>query len=308
MRNVAGNTNMWVDVLCIPQEDSDPEKAIEIGKQSHIFKSASRAAVWLCSGGDEAFIDICSSVPEEVHMIPPDALALNKPENIAEARRRLALVAEFPLLVPWTTSLWTLQEAALRPDAVFYGKLGIPLRHRETGNPLTIRHLTRTLSQIHDILYFLFLPGRGLPQGILDKPEAWDMCEGDVSLVFQALDAVNVISLHKLANMNASELLLASNHRKSTRQHDRVYGIMGAIGGVTVPVDYKADADKVMDAFMVELHNRVPAEMQAFYRSGNASVNGRKWAVDEDAATVPGLIRTKWDQWGVFLFQTFVYF
>ncbi len=283
IRNICKGLNVWVDVLCIPQNETDPEMAIEIGKQGDIFRSASYAAVWLSSGGEEDLVEICSAVPEETFMIPPDALALRHPENIGEARRRLRLVARLPGSVPWTTSLWTLQEAALRPDSVFHGKSGNPLYHRASGNPITIRHLSRTMSQIHDLLEILFTPHNDAPQGVLDKPQRWGMCEEDIHLVFQALDAVNRISLHKLSNMNASELLLACTHRVSERAHDRVYGIMGAIG-VTVPVDYKADADEIMSAFMVELHNRVPAEMQAFFRPAIASAGGKQWAVDEDVS------------------------
>ena len=289
IRNIAGNACAWVDVLCIPQDESK-EMANEIGKQSEIFRQASRAAVWLCSGGEDAFTEICSSVPEEKFMIPPDALALHKPENILEARRRLKLLAELPKLVPWTTSLWTLQESALRLDAVFYGKSGLPLHHKKSGNPLTIRHLVRTLAELYDCLYLLFTPSRGSPpQGILDKPEEWDMCEDDISLVLQALDAVNLISLHKLVSMNAAELLLASTHRVCGRPHDRVYGIMGAIG-VTVPVDYKADPTRVINMFLVELHNRVPAEMQGFHRREGTSADIRQWFVDEDS-TLLTLVR-----------------
>ena len=283
IRAIAGNMNAWVDVLCIPQDDSDPEMAVEIEKQSEIFRSASRAAVWLCSGGEKDLVEICSLVPEEKHLIPPDTLALVNPNNVAEARRRLKLVARLPETVPWLTSLWTLQEAALRPDAVFYGKSGSPLHHGVSGNPLTIRHIIRTLSQIHELLLILFDPHADAPQGVLDRPELWGMCAQDITLVFDALEAVNRIALHQLANMNASELLLACTHRVTERPHDRVYGIMGAIG-VTIPVDYKLDADKVMDMFMVELHNKVPAEMQAFYRSGFASMTNRQWAVEPGIA------------------------
>ena len=57
---------------------------------------------------------------------------------------------------------------------------------------------------------------------------------------------------------------------------------MGAIG-VTLPVDYSMDADRLMDMFMVELHNRVPCEMQGFYRDGIGQANNKQWAVDSDA-------------------------
>jgi hypothetical protein len=40
VRNIAGSENVWIDGLCISQDDSDPGKAREIRKQSEIFRLA----------------------------------------------------------------------------------------------------------------------------------------------------------------------------------------------------------------------------------------------------------------------------
>jgi len=59
---------------------------------------------------------------------------------------------------------------------------------------------------------------------------------------------------------------------------------------VTVPVDYKADPTRVINMFLVELHNRVPAEMQGFHRREGTSADIRQWFVDEDS-TLLTLVR-----------------
>jgi hypothetical protein len=286
VRKISGGGNAWVDVLCIPQIDSDPEQAQEIGKQGEIFRSASRAAVWLCSGGEKTLAEICSWVPEKSYLILPNILTTrSSAEDFVETSRRIRLIGELTAHVPWTTSLWTLQEAVLRLDAIFYDKAGNPVRHEQSGNPITIKHLVKTLRHVNDSLHRIIDPSSGSIYNIIDRPDGLGMSEEDIAHVFKALDAVNTIFLHKLLSMNASELLMTSSHRSCERPHDRVYGIMGAIG-VVVPVDYSENPSRIMDMFLVELHNKLPAEMQSFHREGVIRPSTRQWLADEGSRSL----------------------
>ncbi len=284
IRNMSGGISVWLDVLCIPQDDDDPLKKVEIGKQSEIFRSASRAVVWLCSGGEELLVELCSAVPATTYMIRPDLFPL---DDMAETRRRLGMIVDLPAAVPWTTSLWTLQEAALRLDSVFCGKAGHPLRHAGTGDPITIQHFVKTLREfefsLNDLLWDCAVPpykGGTTRYGIADNPSAFDLVAGeDVASAFEALRSIDRVALRRLVNMNAAEVMQAAAHRVCERDHDRVYGIMGAIG-ITVPVDYRLPAPAVMDMFLAELHRTVPAEMQGFRREGPLTPGGRQWLVD----------------------------
>ncbi|RAL03709.1 uncharacterized protein BO80DRAFT_422641 [Aspergillus ibericus CBS 121593] len=294
VRNIAKGRHVWLDVLCIPQLDGDPEHGVEISKQGEIFRSASAAAVWLCSGGEETLAEICSWAPDESQMVDPDVLQVpnlldirSGHVDLSETRRRLQLIIALTTDVPWTTSLWTLQEAALRLDAVFYDKSGHQILHQQSGNPLTIRHLVKTLRYIRVALHQINEPGN--PRSILQYPETMRATDADIDSWFQATDAVNQINLHNLMSMNAGQLLLTSTHRTCRRPHDRVYGIMGAIG-VTIPVDYTRDPGEVMNAFLVELHNAFPAEMQSFHRSGAIRPSIRPWLADEDCDEL-GMVR-----------------
>ena len=40
-------------------------------------------------------------------------------DGVAEVHRKLQIVADLAKSMPWTSSLWILQEAALRLDSVF---------------------------------------------------------------------------------------------------------------------------------------------------------------------------------------------
>ncbi len=298
VQKISGGENAWVDVFCIPQGDGDPEKAVEIGKQGAIFRAASRAAVWLGTGGEDVFIEVCSWVPETTYMVTPSIFQLPTQHLLEikgrpsgrndETWRRMRLISRFTDEMPWASSLWTLQESALRPDAAFYTRLGDPILHRETHNPITIRHLMKTMRLIYEELIELFEgpPGQTLFErpdiwGLSDQ-DGWGLTETDIATLLKAIETVNIISLHGLGTMNAGELLLASTYRFASTPHDRVYGIMGALG-VSVTVDYNKDPKLVVDEFLVELHNKVGVEMQAFYAASLPRPTSRSWAMHEES-------------------------
>ncbi|KAF2253263.1 hypothetical protein BU26DRAFT_449917 [Trematosphaeria pertusa] len=289
IQTIANGSHAWVDVFCIPQMDNDPEMANEISKQGEIFRSASRAAVWLGTGGEEVLREVCSWVPDTQTLIVPDTLALadkhmnspepRLPEKIAETVRRIKLISEFTEHVPWCNSLWTLQEAALRPEAQFFDKVGKPILHDTSKNPITIRHLINTMRNIAERLDDLLDEDGSMGYNIFEQPYMFGFSEEERQLVFRAIETVKTVSLHWLTTMNAGEVLLASTSRKPSRLHDRVYGIMGAIGA-PIPVKYDEDADKVMNQFLVHLHNTLPIEMQAFHREYRHQYAGQGWRMD----------------------------
>lgn len=299
IQKISGGSHAWVDVFCIPQDDEDPRKGLEIGKQSAIFRSASRAAVWLGTGGEDILAQVCSWQPEVVYMISDSILNLDARSSLdysqfdnearEETRKRLEIIAKFSDLIPWASSLWTLQEAALRPDAVFYDRKGQAILHKVSGNPITIKHLSSTMRAIRYEL--LDVMGYHYGACALDDPDHWGLTEDDISLILRAINTVNIVSLHKLGSMNAGELLLASRQRTAWSPHDRVYGIMGAIG-VSIAVDYKADPKELMNSFLVELHNQLPVEIQAFHRISMYRPESRQWLMDEDARLLT-LLRQK---------------
>ncbi|KAJ5527669.1 hypothetical protein N7513_011828 [Penicillium frequentans] len=308
VQKIANGDHAWVDVFCIPQLDSDPLHAQEIGKQSAIFRCASRAAVWLCSGGGDILAEVCSWVPEEPTFVDPITIPFpslfsmregSAQVTLEEFRRRTALIVTLGKAVPWTTSLWTLQEAALRLDATFYHKNGEPVLHQYNQQPITVRHLVKTLRYVEQALqnrhpqtFNAKWEENGSHElSILNPPPALGITETDVKLWLEAIDTVNTINLHRLESMNANELLLASTHRTCKRPQDRVYGIMGAIG-VNVPVDYNMDPSDLMNKFLIELHNTLPAEMQAFHRHRYIRPNIRPWLADEDSIPM-GIVRQR---------------
>jgi hypothetical protein len=246
---IADGQHVWLDVFCIPQDDGDAEKAIEIGKQGNIFTHATYAVVWLCSGGEETLQDICSWIHDDFEHPALDLGPTNSGLR-QEVRRRLSVLSSLRIIVPWTSSLWTLQESALRKDAIFHDQEGNQVLNPRSKALLSVGDLIKAISQISTEL-----------ESALDISQ-W-MSEEDFALFTDAIFEISAVGLARLDSMNANELYLASNHRMCERVHDRVYGIMGALD-VSMPVDYSLDVDQLKNKFIVSLHNKYPAEMQSF--------------------------------------------
>lgn len=172
-------------------------------------------------------------------------------------------LAEFTDKVPWASSLWTLQESALRRDAIFYSKAGDCIRSRVTGRSLRILDLIRSLTLVEGELT------AALEHINLMKPE-------DMSLLLAAWDGSRKIALGRLETKTSLELLHASHQSTSTRPHDMFYGIMNALG-ISIPVDYSLPEATVRRQFTLAALNKHPSEMQAFVQMYGAPKLGRSW-------------------------------
>lgn len=128
-----GTPYIWLDLLCIPQDDSSIEKTLEIGRQARIFASAKFAMAWFNDVESFEFLGkaieyqalqtLVISGNESEHLLGASVDAawngLNGLKtgllNYHEDGQKVALF-EDASLNPWYTSLWTLQELCLRPD------------------------------------------------------------------------------------------------------------------------------------------------------------------------------------------------
>lgn len=125
---------LWVDIACIPQEhdqESKEAKAMrdqEIGRQVEIFNRAKEAFAWFCSlkttdllmGGAlpvtvDNVVDVMNELPRVQHDTHDVIGFLDVLEYKAQSLEKWMSMW---LKHPWFSSLWTLQEMILRPDAV----------------------------------------------------------------------------------------------------------------------------------------------------------------------------------------------
>ena len=132
---------VWLDLVCIPQDDDNPIKRIEVARQAAIFTSASSAVVWfhqleswngvlaavcwmsaryLSHGEGYTFSDATLG-QLDLNAEQTTHLAHRLDEGL-ESTTKLFFHDRAPpykrnvLPDDWFTSLWTLQEACLKPD------------------------------------------------------------------------------------------------------------------------------------------------------------------------------------------------
>lgn len=137
---------VWVDVACIDQGEINVQiRDEEVGRQAGIFSRADKAFIWLHQspiqklqqfsdqlfglsdrcGGDDEYIQQTEvgdmntrfGVDYEAGKFPSCVLDPLWLENVSQS---LAILED----EPWFSSLWTLQESHLRPDATFLSREG----------------------------------------------------------------------------------------------------------------------------------------------------------------------------------------
>lgn len=125
-RAMSGTRFLWLDIACIDQED-EKTKMEEVGRQAGIFANAGMAFAWLWTASTERLRVVLEDVFESRQIAIP--LDETMSESQAENRLRTLQQAVDTLLEDWWfSSLWTLQEMGLRPDAIILSSDAEPVR------------------------------------------------------------------------------------------------------------------------------------------------------------------------------------
>ena len=115
LTNELGETYLWVDLLCIDQDDPI-EKAAEIAQMNEVYLAATATIVALCS------TDANSGLPGVDEYRPPRAQRIESFEDV-----RLATVNPSPSDImsrqdcTWNSRIWTMQEHLLSRRLLFLG-------------------------------------------------------------------------------------------------------------------------------------------------------------------------------------------
>lgn len=213
---------LWVDVACINQRPDEHESSAEIGRQADIFRGARHVFIWL------------TTFPTaELHRLL-ETISLSRglknaigAEVLQQCQRHLdAIQASLESLCadPWFTSLWTLQEMFLRPDAMFLsrdGHLADDARKRGISDRNVYAFSLEVLAL--NCSYFGSFVDRVARLGSACGPAAGAR-ERHSSLV----DRSGISAIH--AAQNPLVLLAASGDRTTLNDEDRVYGIQQVFG------------------------------------------------------------------------------
>ena len=212
---------VWIDLLTIPQEETSWSmteiQKTEISRQAVIFHSATSVIAWFNDvqswGGTEAclrWLSLNSLKSEGYSQVTPSLSIdsfLNEPLN-------KPLFHEFsenpkdvlnPAANPWFTSLWTLQEACIRPDIIPCNARFEPLR---LTNDCCV--------SLADIMAMLHVSVRA---------------EGDIQFPFGVLSLTHLMiqnGLLYLLKLSPPNILWLGKSRHC--QHRRAEAIMSALG------------------------------------------------------------------------------
>ncbi|KAK8051731.1 hypothetical protein PG993_003116 [Apiospora rasikravindrae] len=254
---------LWLDVACIDQGHAKT-KIAEINRQAVIFRNARTSCVWMNH-----------LTHDQLRKVQRFSRELQFPTNIQGASishafqiwvdrwfGRLQEICQLLLpakmdsgkgariSAPWFSSLWTLQEAYLRPNACV-----LP------GNCLEIAQTTssREMPALRELFRAL-----GNSGWIMEQCLALDIGPRDEMEVI--LDTVREGGLRELLGSSPFAVFSASNRRQTSNPRDRVYGIM-QIFGVQLPIQRRG---KLYE--LVELQNMLsekilleyPVESQLF--------------------------------------------
>ncbi|TGJ78844.1 hypothetical protein E0Z10_g9925 [Xylaria hypoxylon] len=117
---------IWIDIICIDQRENNSTSASEIGRQALIFDGAKHVVAWLSTFSTQDLNNLIRGLWDKTDQIKQQ-IAISR--TLSDTRSKLLLNEIHALLATlfsdtWFTSLWTLQEAFLRYDALLMSREG----------------------------------------------------------------------------------------------------------------------------------------------------------------------------------------
>ena len=279
---------VWVDVACIDQENP-LIRDDEIGRQAGIFGNADEAFIWLHHSPTlrlQHFVDVLFEIANRVEGDQEDfvdfgegAVSVRWSENLNDMPSCMSedtwaedVMESLDILDrdPWFSSLWTLQEAFLRGDARILSREGVELK-RVGFESVGLASLLAAWGQIHEAIR------RTLRNCTDEIPFKRVECLGRI------LERIDMLGLS--AGDNPATLYTTAGYRKTSREDDRIYGIMQVFGfklgkSATPGVDYSLPELEIQ--FANALNAKSPVWAQLFnHRRRQAP--GRHWCISQSS-------------------------
>ena len=247
----------------------------EVGRQAAIFKKADQVFLWIGLSSDD--------IRKYLRGLHCFAMVLHEKAFSSDSDK--FRVEDLPWLLkeitnlhnlvddPWFTSLWTLEEAYLRKDAIFLsrdGQIVDTAEFKSFQDLLTcctsIYTSTRTIIEIDD------------DDG---KQRFGSTFAFHLKRLLFTLDEVG---LPALATPNPVSLYSASTRRQATQSLDRIYGIMQIYGlklGESVEPEKSFTLEDLELQLGMALNTKCPVLAQAFTHPDNLGRAGRTWLLTE---------------------------
>lgn len=197
--------HLWLDVACIDQEDEDV-KISEIARQASIFAKAETALIWLShhqTAQLQRYLQEFLSAIDDLESSERDSAESDW------AERAFAVLTQL-LQDPWFSSLWTLQKAFLRKDALLLSAQGEAI-HVDDYGPVNLRVLTLCC----------------FPLSIATEPDLNEWIhKAHIPTALRLQGLIRRSGLGLLHSDNPVTLYTGARFRQTAREVDRVYGIM----------------------------------------------------------------------------------
>lgn len=249
-----GCSHIWLDVACIDQEN-EATKMIEIGHQAAIFQRAEYAYIWLshCS------VEAVTSLVQQMHYDVLSSLTKCTTRSLRRCLRRLQVVLDDP----WFSSLWTLQEAFLRPAAIILARDGSTLPF-DSMQDVWLEVVLEYLSDWHDYMQALLRNSDLLRKGVQVK----------TTLAREIIRRIDMSGAKELCVSNGMQLYSISTSRSPRNPLHKIYGIMQVFGLALDGTKFESqDQDDLLDRLADLLGDHInmlsPVFAQMFIHTGD---------------------------------------
>jgi hypothetical protein len=262
----------WLDVACIDQTPGSISKMDEIGHQAAIFQQASACYVWF---SHLSFQELTHAIS----IIDASMLALSNNTSDVDLRSVNRVLSSLRQALhhifndPWFSSLWTLQELVLRPDAIVFTSTGQPVI-RQTGHPFFMTGFINDCFNIYSLLdYFEDYFERTGDSGNLNDR----ILNHTTAIQDQIRRAGFQVSYTNNPNVPYAQ----AKYRQAQERNDRIYGIMQIYGlrvGETVRPNHKIHFEELLDELALAINNRSPILGQLYLHTTRPPA-GKGWRI-----------------------------
>ncbi|RYO85568.1 hypothetical protein DL762_005133 [Monosporascus cannonballus] len=250
----AGATALWVDAVCINQQDLD-ERRHQVTMMRDIYASAERVIIWL--GEEDAETDVLDSLPLLAAQSRHQGVDPKRDQHLVDLMRRCTGFF-FGLAVrrPWFSRVWIIQELAMaRQDPlVVCGRKSVPWSTLMKAWSFLAR---ATFTEIGMVRRKGPQGGsRRLPGGDLTGEDPEETGGGDIEVL--AMIKIDVLddlytTIRSQGGESLRKLLMISRSSEATDPRDRIYALLGLLkpdaleahSEDAIIVDYRKTASEV---------------------------------------------------------------
>lgn len=303
---------VWFDLVCIPQDPADPLMKLEIARQAAIFTNARWATVW-CNRVDDwsgleagvrwlssiyirHSISLGSEIKDSSPCLEDIAKGANKTTQLASISDSTRALDGKNLAFPhvrgdnivgwyepdgWFSSLWTLQEACLRPDLYLCDRNWRVAKSRGDQYSVGI-HGAITL----DSLIALFNAALIHFNKSASHPQA----------IVELIGILDLTGMHKLLGLGPIDVLLLGNQRycEDTNRAIAIMSVLGSTDWYGSRVSATEDIKRKDLATLHFVYQRYPTE---FLQEVRSNFGGLFFFVSECVAPRINSFRFSWWPW-----------